>query len=224
MHNHIAIIGKQQEPVVNGIRAISGIDRVYLLFSRIYEDIAKETKALLQTMGYKCEITKIDGFDFQEIVDKIFKIYEETNEKGVEYSINITGGTNLMAAAACSTAFITGAKLYYILFDKNNPDQPLNERVVEIPIPKVRNVDKFKENERLILTYLYKHERGRNIDIANGTEMSPQLCGRYIEGLEKEGLIEVERSSNIGGKRDGRSHTVMLTKQGRMVASWLGDY
>ena len=222
MHIHIANIAERPEPVTNGVLGISGIDKVFLLSSKKYENVANETKSKLELMGCKCEIRKVGGFDFQEIIDRITEIYEETYDKDVRYSINITGGNNLMAAAACFCTPITGAKLYYVLYDKDNPDQPLSERILEVPVPKIRNVERFTKNERLVLKYLREKGGGRNVDVAKGIGMSPQQCGKYIKSLEAEGLIEVVKSHEDKDKKkvDNRSHTVTLSKQGRVVAGW----
>ena len=56
-------------------------------------------------------------------MNTIYRIYERENGKGVTFSINITGGTNLMAAAACSCAFFIGTTIYYVMDD----DKPAKE-------------------------------------------------------------------------------------------------
>ena len=44
---------------------------------------------------------RIPMFDFQGIVQNVFGIYQEERGPKVDFSVNITGGTNLMAAALC---------------------------------------------------------------------------------------------------------------------------
>ncbi len=215
MHVHIANIGEHPEPVKNGVRGIGNIDQIYLLDSKKYANTTKSTQAAFIDQGYKCEIIEIDGFKFQEIVDIIYHIYDETYGKGVVYSINITGGTNLMAAAACSTAFFTGAKLYYVMFDPNNPDQPISERLLEIPTPKIPDVKHLKDHEKSIMKILADGVEKSNSTIADTIGMSKQLCGRYIHNLEEMGLVKTGVDPG-----DRRYRVVGLTTEGKMVAGW----
>ena len=215
MHIHIANIGERPEPVRNGVRGIGNIDRIYLLYSKKFLSQAEETKSGFLEQGYLCEIIQISGFDFQEIVDKIYEIYKNNDDKDTSFSINITGGTNLMAAAACSTAFFTGAKIYYVLYDPNNPGQSLSERMIEVPTPKIPDVKRLKDHEKSIIRMLDGGRSETNGAIADATGMSRQLCGRYIRNLEEMGLVE-----SLMDSRDRRTHRVTLTREGRMISGW----
>lgn len=215
MHVHIANIGEHPEPVKNGVRGIGNIDSIYLLYSKKFLAQAEETKTGFVNQGYHCDVVQIDGFDFQEIVDRIYEIYNSNSEKGTEFSINITGGTNLMAAAACSTAFFTGARIYYVLYNPNNPDQTISERLIEVPTPKIPDVKHLKDHEKAIIKTLNDRERESNSSIADSLGMSKQLCGRYIRNLEDMGLVE----SSIDGK-DRRFRQITLTREGKMISGW----
>ncbi len=215
MHVHIANIGEHPEPVKNGVRGIGNIDQIYLLYSKKYVNTSMSTQSVFKDQGYKCDIIEIDGFKFQEIVDVIYRIYDKTYGKDVEYSINITGGTNLMAAAACSTAFFTGAKLYYVMYNPDDPDLPISKRLVEIPTPKIPDVKHLKDHEKSIMKILADGTGKSNSSIADTIGMSRQLCGRYIHNLEEIGLVKTGVDSN-----DRRYRVVGLTTEGKMVASW----
>ncbi len=215
MHIHIANIGEHPEPVKNGIRGIGNIDAIFLLYSSKFERQAQETRRGFIEQGYRCDIIKIGGFDFQEIVDRIYSIYDEAYDRHAQYSINITGGTNLMAAAACSTAFFTGAKIYYIMYDPENPDAPISERIVEVPTPKIPDVKHLKDHEKSIMRILNTSKGSTNSAIADSLDMSRQLCGRYIRHLEDLELVE-----SVIDDKDRRYRKVKLTREGRMVAGW----
>ena len=215
MHIHIANIGEHSEPVKNGVRGIGNIDRIYLLYSRKFISQAEETQSVFADQGYRCDIIEVDGFDFQEIVDRIYGIYNENNDRKSVFSINITGGTNLMAAAACSTAFFTGAKIYYVLYDPKKPDQSISERLIEVPTPKIPDVKHLKDHEKAIMKILNEGNRESNSTIADSMGMSRQLCGRYIRNLDEMGLVEIL----IDGK-DRRFRQVVLTREGKMVSGW----
>ena len=215
MHIHIANIGEHPEPVKNGVRGIGNIDRIYLLYSRKFISQAEETQSGFANQGYRCDIIEVDGFDFQEIVDRIYGIYSENNDRKSVFSINITGGTNLMAAAACSTAFFTGAKIYYVLYDPIKPDQSISERLIEVPTPKIPDVKHLKDHEKAIMKILNEGNRESNSTIADSLGMSRQLCGRYVRNLDEMGLVEIL----IDGK-DRRFRQVVLTREGKMVSGW----
>ncbi len=120
-----------------------------------------------------------------------------------------------MAAAACSTAFFTGAKLYYVMFDPNNPDQPISERLLEIPTPKIPDVKHLKDHEKSIMKILADGVEKSNSTIADTIGMSKQLCGRYIHNLEEMGLVKTGVDPG-----DRRYRVVGLTTEGKMVAGW----
>ena len=185
------------------------------MYSRKFLSQANNTKEGFVNQGYVCETIEIDGFNFQEIVDRIYDIYNQYSQKDTVFSVNITGGTNLMAAAACSTAFFTGAIIYYVLFDPYNPQQSLSQRIVEIPTPKIPDIKHLKEHEKSIIRILRDGNREINSSIAATMGISRQLCGRYIRNLENNGLVLTVIDSD-----DRRYRQVILTKEGKMVSKW----
>ena len=104
MHVHIASLGATKEPVLKGINAIPGIDKVYLLTSEKFSAVSDEVKTVCESMSIETNIVLVNAFRFQEITEAINRIYNDNYTKRTKFSINITGGTNLMAAAACSCA------------------------------------------------------------------------------------------------------------------------
>lgn len=223
MHVHIASCGMDTNNVKNCVRAIpSAIDVIYLLYSKKYEDSAFSLRDYFTEANYRCEIRPISGFDFQEITDAIYNAFDYESGKDVEFSVNITGGTNLMAAAACSTAFLTGAKTYYLKWDPNNPNEPLKDRLVEIPMPKIPDINKIKGLSRDILLYIANECEDKdtvsNNDILTDFKetMSKQSLSRYVNILADCGLIEV----HVSKSNDKRRKDISLTREGRMVSKW----
>lgn len=220
MHIHIAMMGRVTEPVTKAFQAL-GYDKLYLLSgTKFQESIDKVTDSL---SNFKVEVIPeyISGFDFQEIVNTIYRIYERENGKGVTFSINITGGTNLMAAAACSCAFFIGATIYYVMDD----DKPVKEQVLSIPTPKTPNMAALKKETREILRYILKKvESG---DYATTAELmeefnkTKQTLNHQINILREEGLVENGEIKRPDGKVDRRYRSIVLTQQGRLVASWI---
>lgn len=219
MHVHIATAGQAVEPVIKAFNAIPGIDRVYILYSKVYGESALELESFFGKAMVSVVLRPINGFDFQNIVDNIYAIYQAEHGKGVEFSINITGGTNLMAAAACSCAFFVGAKIYYVLRD---PEKTAAEQLVQIPTPRTPNLEKIKGKTAAILGFiLEKSQRGEDVrssDIGKAFDVDKQNSSYHLGVLEGEGLIERVTDSN-----DKRVKLVRLTSQGRLVASWLSE-
>lgn len=223
MHVHIATMGKVQEPIKKAFNAIPGIDRVYLIGSSKYEESAEELKAFFTSGMASCEIVYVTGFDFQEIVSTIYRIYETERGKNVEFSINITGGTNLMAAAACSCAFFIGAEIYYVNWD---PSVSIREQLIHIPTPKTPELSKIKGKTRTILKFILERtEKGcviSNSNISSQFDIDKQNSSYHLKILAGEGLIRIEKGyRKTNGQMDNRRNTIILTEQGRIVANWL---
>lgn len=222
MHVHIASMGKAKEPVIKGLRAIPGIDKVYILASQKYLVEAEEVKGISEAMMMDTEIRCISGFNFQEITENINRIHHENYKPGVKFSINITGGTNLMAAAACSCAFLIGATIYYVQWDES---LSVSEQLQEIPMPHSPNLGLIKEKTRDILQYIYEQSsKGpvSNADIIQLFAIDKQNSGYHLRKLESEGLIKITKGfCTSDGKVDNRRNTIHLTDQGKMVALWM---
>lgn len=222
MHIHIANLGAAKEPVLKGVNAIDGIDKVYLLTSEKYHGVAEEVKTVCDSMCMETIIKDVNAFRFSEITETINGIYNENLGKNVKFSINITGGTNLMAAAACSCAFLIGADIYYVQWDER---LPIGEQLELITMPYSPNLGAIKGKTNDILQYIYDESSRRtvsNTDIVNKFNIDNQNSGYHLRKLESEKLITITKGFREGdGKLDKRRNTIELTDQGRMVALWL---
>lgn len=224
MHIHIATAGKAVEPVKKAFNAIPGIDRVYVLYSSVFEDSAANLQGFFREALVDVQLRRVDGFDFQGIVDTIYSIYEAEGGKGTEFSMNITGGTNLMAAAACSCAFFVGARICYVLQD---PEKTAAEQLIWIPTPRVPDLHRIKGRTREILEYILELDRegeaATTADINARFGINKQNSTYHLGILRDEGLIEITRGLKVNGRTDNRRNSISLTGQGRLVASWLSD-
>lgn len=113
MNIHIIPHGRVISHVKRGLRAYSGADKIYLLTSNAFESEGIELEADLEKFGYEVERRLIDAFDLRNVVDTIVSIAKQ--HSGDDLFINITGGTNLVAGGATSSAFFIGATPYYVL-------------------------------------------------------------------------------------------------------------
>ena len=220
MHIHIAPMGESTQPVTKAFQAL-GFDKLYLLSSEKFQKSIEYVTESLSSFNVEVVPIPVSGFLFQEIVDAIYRIYESENGKRVSFSINITGGTNLMAAAACSCAFFIGATIYYVM----NDDRPVKEQVKSIPTPKTPNLAALKPETRRILRFILKmvEEGGyaTTAELKDEFNKSKQSLNYQINILRNEGLVENGEIIQSNGKVDRRCKSIVLTQQGRLVASWI---
>ena len=220
MQIHIAMMGKATEPVTKSFQAL-GYEKLYLLTNKKYSESVDRVKGSLSEFQVEVCSEYVSGFDFQEIVDTIYRIYEAENGPKVTFSINITGGTNLMAAASCSCAFFIGATIYYVMDGTGS----VKDQVVPIPTPKTPNMAALKDDTKRILRYILEQtELKRPVTTAGLMEefdKTKQSLNHQINILRNEGLVENSDGIAPNGKFDRRYRTIVLTRQGRLVASWM---
>lgn len=220
MHVHIATMGQVTEPVTKAFHAL-GYDRLYLLTSQRYQNSVDTVKGYLSGFDVEVHQKNVTGFDFQEIVNAINSVYEEEKGKGVDFSINITGGTNLMAAAACSCAFFIGATIYYVLMGDASP----KELVKQIPTPKTPNMAALKPETRNILRYILdrteRNEQVTTLMLMDEFDRTKQSVNYQINILRNEGLVMNGEVRNGAGIVDRRLRSIELTDSGRLIANWI---
>ena len=154
MHIHIATIGKVTEPVIKGLKSIPGIEKVYLLYSGQYSESAEEVKGFLNKGNTPVELIMVDEYDFQDVMSHISDIHENEKPNGPhKYSINVTGGTKLMAFAAYSSAYFIGATVYYV---KDGDDLSLDDSLLTILTTKAPKNSKSDKKGRDILKFIYE--------------------------------------------------------------------
>lgn len=203
------------------IRCIPGIDVLYLLHTSGGESqaSAEHVRDWIRAMIPDVRLKVIPFSDFMGIVQVIYDIYDEMKGKDVEFSINITGGTNLITAAACYSSYYIRAQIYYSL--RGGDDTPIDEQVIRIEAPKAIDVDKYKDLTKSILSYILdKTNDGCKVTktmIAADFRITKQKVGYHTGILEDDGLIQ-QVALKVDGKVDNRSSELVLTPQGVMVA------
>lgn len=231
MHIHIAFAGKDIEPTLNTIRAIPDpIDCVVILYSitekHEYEYNSEILCRKLREMGYFCDSKVIMSFDFLNIVDTIYKIYEEYSERYEEakFSVDITTGTNLMAAAACNTAFFMNSDVYYLLDGRILVDKPLKELLLKIDSPKIPDVKRLGELSMDMLRFIAeeqdRHHEVCNVDVASKFKMKPQAVMYHINRLLDAGAVELVDAHTSKGNIDKRRKAIKIKREGRFALRW----
>lgn len=216
MKVHIVPHGRATIHVKRGLRDYASVDKVYLLTSDAFEDEGVELESELTEFGYEVESHLIDAFDLRSVVDTIVGIAKEYPDD--DLFINITGGTNLVAGGATSSAFFIGATPYYVL-EPQDDDEDLDDLVMELPAPTQPLTFEIEGLQRDVLVTLGKwDEQGKRGVIMReiGEELgeSAQKISYHINQLETRGLVE-KRSA-------GRSKNIHLTDVGKLYLRWTG--
>ncbi len=231
MHVHLAFAGRESDPTINMINAIAGIDKVVILYSKtddnLYRDRAEALFDKLSESSRECELRVIKPFDFLNIVDTIYDIYEKSTRDGqkIKFSVDITTGTNLMSAAACTTAFFTNADVFYMMDKRLFPEKSLDELLVPIPSPKIPDVKRLGDLSLEILRYVGdEQDKGNEVTnaiIARHFDMQPQAIVYHTNRLLDAGLIGVEKGFTTKGKEDNRRKIIKIKREGRFVLRWV---
>lgn len=216
MKIHIVPHGRATIHVKRGLRDYASVDKVYLLTSDAFEDEGVELESELAEFGYEVESRLIDAFDLRSVVDTIVGIAKEYPDD--DLFINITGGTNLVAGGATSSAFFIGATPYYVL-EPQDDDEDLDDLVMELPAPTQPLTFEIEGLQRDVLVTLGEwDEQGRKGVIMReiGEELgeSAQKISYHLNQLETRGLVE-KRSA-------GRSKNIYLTDVGKLYLRWTG--
>jgi CRISPR locus-related DNA-binding protein len=233
MNVHIALIGRTMEPALKGYQYY-GMDKLFLLHTQDTEEFpfkktAEEVKRRLADVGFSnVFLVEINPFDMNNIIEAIVRIAE--NEKQASIYINITGGTNLMAGAACSATFFIGAKAYYVLDENRLPKgSTLEDQILELPTPKVPYARNLQKTQLKILSKLVQYNgTASNRQLHYELKTSPQKLSYNIRELETKGFVTTKRGWEVQKmyrgkpfiKVDRRILAVSITNAGRLVTSW----
>ena len=165
------------------------------------------------------EMRPVPMFDFMRIVKEIYSIYDSYKGKGVEFSINITGGTNLMASAACYSSYYIHAKIFYATMTGGS----IGDEVMEIQSPKAVDFDSYKAGTKRILTFINdKSPVGTtNAELSSYFGLSKQTIGYSIKILKNDGLIKEMPFINDEGKVLNNRKRIVITDNGSIIASYI---
>lgn len=163
-------------------------------FPKIAKDLKKDLESVYRRLDIKLE-TIDDAFTIEPILDKIAGIIDaERNEDpslaNTQFILNITGGTNAMAAGTMVAATFLGTRAQYIL--EPQKDDPKDKSYVkEVPIKSV-GIAKMNESQKEILTIIAENEyRVENTpsnfkaESTKGTITRQTLLKLYNERSEK---------------------------------------
>lgn len=211
---HISTVGKSMEPIINGFRAHS-VDHQVLLHSSGTADVARKIKERIESLvdSKICQLIEVDPFDMTAIIGAILKVNKQSKDSDI--SVNITGGTNIMASSALLACSMIGGHAYYMKENKtNDPSLSLKELVIDIPIARV-SINELKDKQRKIIKFLSTSKGPVDSAkiIADSVGGSPQIISYHLGELERKKLVDKIP--------EGRRKIVVLTDSGSLFASMI---
>ena len=209
---HIAIIGRETAHVFPGLKEIIPAEKLYLLHSPNTErdkfaDNAKKLKEEVEKNFCETVLVKINAFEMMNILDTIDRIVSDEIKKSkynldtIDFAVNVTGGTNIMASGATLAAMLTGTKAYYVL---DSRVEPKRKKYTEfLPLPPINIIRSLSKSHQKILQALEKGEfewKGekqqgimKNKDLEAKLKMRPSSLNSAIKELVKKGFVETQR-------------------------------
>lgn len=213
---HIAIVGEDKNNVIKGVGLI-GAKELYPIISEKYaENGFDELKDMLPFCKVHRSIADtplvIDPFRenaYQELVGLVLKISDNIKKEDDIY-INITGGTNLMSAAAMSGALLARATAYYVLERENE--------VILLPWHSY-DVSKLKEKDRDVIQYLFKNNGASDRQICNALKekMKDKPKKNYTLRKIRYSLKKLQNEGYIKQIPEGRENRNELTIWGKIA-------
>ena len=196
----ISPIGKTTEHVKTWLAEESGVQILWLIHSKKdktdFPKIAKKLKKDLQSAypRLKIKLKTIDSaFEIDPTMDAISEIIHKEKDDDhasvpSEFTLNITGGTNAMAAATMISATWYGTKAHYVL-EPQTDDPNDKQYVLDLPV-KTLGTARTKDIQLKILKEINDSEYW----IANTPEGISKKDRETIKGsiTRKELLIQVK--------------------------------
>ena len=191
---HIAMVGKDTENIVNGVVKLGG-DELYPLTSENFlETSIPQIEEGLPMMRVHSKINGrslvVDPFQedsFVRIIGLIIEIVQANQGEGMSISINITGGTNLMSAAAVTAAMLTGVGAYYV--SKGPEEERYETRILGIPL--IMDSVKYLKNptRRKIMMILSEKQTMTNDALSSSIRIGKKSMSKNLLILERRGLV-----------------------------------
>ena len=172
-----------------------------------FADKAKKLKKEVEKRFCETVLVKINAFEMMNILETIDRIVSDEIKKSdysldtIDFAVNVTGGTNIMAAGATLGAMLTGTKAYYV---QDSRIEPKRKKYAEfLPIPPINIIRSLSNSHQKILKTLEKGEfswkgetqKGvmKNKDLERKLNMRASSLNSAIKELVKKRFVETER-------------------------------
>ncbi len=250
-HVHIVTIGDDVEHVFTVVRELSGIDVIFILYTENneytgdkYETIAKQVQTRLLVNYPDVRIVPVGLEDFYGIVQTIYGI-EKDFGIDTRYTINITGGTKLISAAAYFSAYYIRAETYYSqTIKKDGEIVPELTKVINIESPYPIEIKNYTKLQKGILKYIYQVEEEQREKIIHSkyylqgdkTKLDEEKIKKKPKTLSNEdieaafkiskqrahsNLLTLEERKVIKMDPNGNFTSIRLTPQGKMIGRYI---
>lgn len=220
----IAPIGVHTEHVKGWLKEESkDVDTLWLIHSKknLKFDFPKITKKLEKELSAAYPQIKIkkkvidSAFSEDPTIDAILEIIlkEEEDDPSLirkDFVVNITGGTNIVAAAAILAATFYGTRAHYIR-EPQKGDPRRTKYVYELPIQPI-GIAKLNQNQLDVLKII--SDSTYEIDDTSGGQDSKKIDGSINRAklLEKLGWAKPVRGSKFP-RREGNTRLLGITKK-----------
>ena len=213
MKVHIAMVGETTENIVHGVIQVGGSELYPIVSEKFKESSVSVIREKLDGVIIHRRINDreliIDPFtdeSFFHIVGLIVDIVNSRrHNKDDEVWVNITGGTNLMSAAAATGAMLSEAKAYYVTQSMKGKAAS----IIELPfmMKSVRILENSKRKR--IMDQLSLKATMTNEQLSTTLDISKKSISKHLKILESHGLVKRER--------DGRHVLNELTDSGKIT-------
>jgi len=211
----VCLVGEQSGGAIQGLRVPPPFDHLILLHggSDASRVAARAVRSTAETYVHSNEIElfEIDPFNMDDVLAQVIAVRKR--DPNGRITVNLSGGTNIMAGAALVGCFILGAEGFYIKFQRGGDPRPLEDRVIRLSLPRVALED--VKGSKLEILHALIGARGVPLtlnqgDVARKVGKSPQLVSIHVRKLARWGLLSVEVA--------GIHRRLTLTSSGRLFA------
>lgn len=176
---------------IDTIKKKYSFNKTILLTSKELEEKAKKYDS-------KAEIKIINPFSKNTIKEICTQIFNEIKKTKEEVIINITEGTNSMAAAATVAAYYTGVKAINVN----------NKEIIELQTPPNSYEDYLTKKTTILLKKIQEKTKTTGVIEQSGLTSNPRRISRQLKSLETAGLIE--------RNKEGTKKEIRLTIAGKL--------
>jgi predicted transcriptional regulator len=230
MEVHIMPIGMRIEHVYSAIQHFK-IQKLYLIIGKLPKG-EKETKFIANYHKAKANTQEINDYMAKmntTVIVKEVSAFEENSlqlfleevknivdqEKGNLIRINITGGTNLMGAAALTASYFYKTEAYYVLDTSKGGSENI-ENIVFLPVPRIDYTDALPAAKKKVLLML--SEKGGKVE--KKTDLVDKVTFKTIQAINPH-IVALAKMNLVKIQQDGKTQSVELTEAGRLVLTSL---
>ena len=215
---HIAMVGETTENIVHGVIQVGGSELFTIVSEKFKDTSVDKIRTGLPSVRIHRHIGEreliINPFkddSFFQIVGFIIDIAKSMRQrKDAKLWVNITGGTNLMSAAAATGAMLTESKAYYVSRDP----QTNITRIIEIPfLVKSFNI-LVNEKRKRIMQEIANKGQAFNDELVQALAINKKSISKHLKYLEANELIIRKKDGKhvINSITDSGKITMMLYK------------